>query len=95
MGSDLFICAAEGAVQLANRRLIMNRTREILRLRHVQAESVRATERAVGVGRSAVSETYSRATEAGLDWEAYANFRTMSSSLQQRPLWRWLEGDRD
>ena len=54
---------------MANRRLTMNRTREILRLRCVQGVSVRATARAVGVGRSAVSETCSRATEAGLHWE--------------------------
>lgn len=55
---------------MANRRLIMNRIREILRLRWVQGEGVRATGRAVGAGRSAVSETCTRATEAGLDWAA-------------------------
>ncbi len=39
---------------MANRRLTMNRTREILRLRWEQGQGVRATGRAVGVGRSAV-----------------------------------------
>ena len=67
---------------MANRRLTMNRTREILRLRHVQGESVRATARAVGVGRSAVSETCSRATEAGLDWEAICQLT--DDELEQR-----------
>jgi len=55
---------------MANRRLTMNRTREILRLRWVQGQGVRATARAVGVGRSAVSDACGRATAAGLDWDA-------------------------
>src|SRR5690606_38892446 len=45
-------------------------TREILRLRWEQQQGVRATGRAVGVGRSAVSETCARAAAAGLDWQA-------------------------
>ena len=53
---------------MANRRLTMNRTREILRLRWDQKQGVRATGRAVGVSRSAVSDTCARATSAGLDW---------------------------
>lgn len=55
---------------MANRRLTMNQTREILRLRWVQGEGVRATGRALGVSRSAVSEMCARATAAGLDWAA-------------------------
>lgn len=55
---------------MANRRLTMNRVREILRLRWEQGLGVRAVGRAVGVGRSAVSETCARAKEAGLDWSA-------------------------
>ena len=55
---------------MANRRLTMNRTREILRLRWEQGQGVRATGRAVGVGRSAVSDTCARAAAAGLDWDA-------------------------
>jgi len=55
---------------MANRRLTMNRTREILRLRWEQGQGVRATGRAVGVGRSAVSDACARATAAGLDWRA-------------------------
>jgi len=55
---------------MANRRLTMNRTREILRLRWEQGQGVRVTGRAVGVGRSAVSDTCARATAAGLDWAA-------------------------
>lgn len=55
---------------MANRRLTMNRTREILRLRWEQKQGVRATGRAVGVGRSVVSTTCARAEQAGLDWKA-------------------------
>lgn len=53
---------------MANRRLTMNRTREILRLRWEQGLGVRATSRATCVGRSVVSTTCTRAEEAGLDW---------------------------
>jgi len=55
---------------MATRRLPMNRTREILRLRWLQGLSVRATASALGVSRSVASKTVSRATAAGLDWSA-------------------------
>ena len=55
---------------MATRRLPMNRTREILRLRWTQRESVRRTAKAVGLSRSVVSKVTSRATAAGLDWAA-------------------------
>lgn len=53
---------------MANRRLTMNRTREILRLRWEQEQGVRAIGRALGVSRSAVSDACARAAAAGLDW---------------------------
>jgi len=51
-------------------RVPMRRVREILRLRWQLELGVRQTARAVGVGRSVVSKTTSRATAAGLGWEA-------------------------
>lgn len=55
---------------MATRRLPMNRTREILRLRWVLAAGVRETAHALGLGRSVVSKTTTRAEAAGLDWTA-------------------------
>ncbi len=62
----------------------MNRTREILRLRWERGQAVRATARAVGVGRSAVSETCARATAAGLRWEGVRELADDELALSQR-----------
>jgi transposase len=55
---------------MATRRLPMNRTREILRLRWSVGESVRRTARAMGVSHGVVSKATGRAERAGLDWAA-------------------------
>jgi transposase len=51
-------------------RMAMNRIREILRLRWQVGQSVRRTAASVGVSRSVVSKTTSRASKTGLDWES-------------------------
>ncbi|MFP4596564.1 IS21 family transposase [Ralstonia sp.] len=51
-------------------RLPMRRVREILRLRWQLQLSVRQTARSLGVGRSVVSKTTSRADKAGLSWQS-------------------------
>jgi len=72
----------------------MSRTREILRLRWTLGESVRRTALAVGVGRSVVSKTTARATDAGLDWAAVeqlddaelnARLYGVAPKVEQRP----------
>ena len=51
-------------------RLLMSKTREILRLRWVQGLSVRETARATNSSTGVVSKTEGRARRAGLDWSA-------------------------
>jgi transposase len=67
---------------MATRRLPMNQTREILRLRWQQSEGVRSTAAAVGVGRNVVSKTCARATGAGLTW--YAVTQLDDEALEKR-----------
>jgi hypothetical protein len=53
---------------MATERLSMRKTREVLRLKWVQGCSHREIHRSTGVSVTTVSETASRATQAGLDW---------------------------
>ncbi len=55
---------------MATRRVPMNRTREILRLRWLLKAGVRPTARALGLSHGVVSKVTSRAVAAGLDWVA-------------------------
>lgn len=55
---------------MATRRVPMERTREILRLRWRVEQSVRATARALGLSHGVVSKVTSRASAVGLDWAA-------------------------
>lgn len=55
---------------MATRRLPMNKTREILRLRWEREHSVRQTAKAVGLSHGVISKVTSRATGAELDWAA-------------------------
>ncbi len=72
---------------MATRRLPMNRTREILRLRWLLGESVRRTARAMGVSHGAVSKVTGRAEKVGLDWAAV-------EQLDDAELERRLYGER-
>ena len=73
-------------------RLSMRRIRDLLRLRHAQGFSERATALSLGLGKTTVGDYLARARQAGLPWPLAPELDDDSLELLLFPARPWHRG---